>query len=171
MTPRSSRAEVRNPVLGLPAIRALQALDPQIRALLVALLLDLRRDARARSTKNWNGRKAFIAAYWAVVAVYCGHVAKALRPRRTNGRKPLVMTIRQDGYPDLAAFDWAEASRLYSERRARSGLGASMFPEATVVLDDVPIGRLSYNGRIWPLGPFRPDAQPIYDNRVVEAGS
>lgn len=46
MTDRSNRAEVRNPVLALPSVRALQALDPDLRALLVNLLKDLRSDAR-----------------------------------------------------------------------------------------------------------------------------
>ena len=78
MTSRSNRAEVRNPVLALPSIRHLQALDPETRALLRALLLDLRADARARADKCWRTRKPPLAAYWAAVAVYAGHVARAL---------------------------------------------------------------------------------------------
>jgi hypothetical protein len=168
MNARSRRAEVRNPVLALPTIRALQALDPEIRAHLCALLLDLRRNARARSEKSWKSRKAFLAAYWAVVSTYAGHVMTALRPQTQSRRKNLAMIVQQEGYRDVEAADWAEASRIYSERRDNSGLGASMFPEGTVALDGVAIGRISYNGRIWPPGPWRPDMRPIHDNRVVD---
>lgn len=78
MTLRSNRAEVRNPVLALPSIRRLQSLDPEARAALRALLLDLRADARDRADKCWRTRKPPLAAYWAAVSVYAGHVARAL---------------------------------------------------------------------------------------------
>ena len=154
---------VRNPVLGLPASRALQALAPELRALLAALLLDLRRDARLRSERSWASRKAFMAAYWAVVAVYAGHIARALCLKRGAMSRSPEMLLRQEGYPDLQAQDWAEASVLYASRRDRSGLGARMFPEAAIVLDGVAVGRISYNARIWPPGPWRPGMQPIHD--------
>lgn len=70
MTCRSSRAEVRNPVLGLPAARLLQAMPADTRTLLAVLLLDLAADARHRSRSSWESRKVFVAAYWATVAVY-----------------------------------------------------------------------------------------------------
>ena len=168
MTPRSNRADVRNPVLALPAIRALQALDPEIKALLSALLLDLRRDARARSERSWASRKAYVAAYWAAISTYSGHIVRALRQGSAR-RKPNVMIVRQAGYPDLEADDWADASRLFSERREESGLGASLFPDAILLLGGIPVGRISYNGRIWPLGEWRPDTTPIFDNRQQEA--
>lgn len=163
---RSARAHVRNPVLALPAIQALQALEPELRALLAVLLLDLRRDARTRADKSWASRKAFMAAYWSVVAVYAGHVAAALGPA-PGGRRPLGMIVRQANYPDLPAADWSEASELFAARRDRSGLGASMFPDAEVLLADIVVGRISYNGRIWPPKPWHLDVQPIHDNRVV----
>ena len=46
MTRRSSRAEVRNPFLGLPAARLIRAMPADIRALLAVLLLDLATEAR-----------------------------------------------------------------------------------------------------------------------------
>ena len=75
------------------------------------------------------------------------------------------MIIRQTGYPDLEACDWADASRLYGERREASGFGASAFPEAILLLGDISVGRISYNGRIWPLGEWHADMKPIFDNR------
>ncbi|BCH33196.1 hypothetical protein MesoLjLc_51260 [Mesorhizobium sp. L-8-10] len=59
----------------------------------------------------------------------------------------------------------ADASRIYSERRDASGLGASRWPEGQVFEGDRLIGRVSYNGRIWSPGDWRPDDVPIYDNR------
>lgn len=46
---RSNRAEVRNPILTLPAVARLRALDPETRAILQDLLLELQQDARQRA--------------------------------------------------------------------------------------------------------------------------
>jgi hypothetical protein len=76
------------------------------------------------------------------------------------------MVLRQRGYVDQVAHDWADASDRYSCRRDKSGLGASGFPEGLILLDTVPVARVSYNGRIWPLAPWAPGQKPIYDNRL-----
>lgn len=78
-TARSTRAEVRNPVLALPAMQALRNLPPGTRATLRALLLDLGADSRTRADTCWKKHKAPMAAYWKAVAVYAGHVARGLR--------------------------------------------------------------------------------------------
>lgn len=163
---RSARAEVRNPILTLPAFKALLALDPPVRALLVALLRDFQHDARARAQHSWDRHKPPIAAYWAAAGVCAGHAAKALRPERRRRGNALRMIVRQPGYSDLVACDWADASRLYCHRRDKSGLGASGFAEATILLDGIAVGRISYNGRIWPLVPWTNEVEPIYDNRL-----
>ncbi|WP_237751518.1 hypothetical protein [Sphingobium sp. DC-2] len=165
MTRRSSRAEVRNPVLGLPAARLIQAMPADTRALLSVLLLDLAAEACHRSRSSWERRKVFVAAYWATVAVYAGHIARVLggTRQRSASRKPF--RIEQKGYAELAAANWAEASNLYCERRDRSGLGASMYPEALLLIADTPVGRISYNGRIWLPGDWEPGTEPLYDNR------
>jgi hypothetical protein len=83
VTQRSSRAEIRNPVLGLPAINALRNLDPAAQEALRLVLLDLQRDARRRAEKSWQTHKPPLAAYWSAVGVYAGHIARTLRlPRR-----------------------------------------------------------------------------------------
>src|SRR3546814_16743080 len=122
--------------------------------------------ARGRSVVCWENRKVFVAAYWATGAVYAGHVARVLggAGRQAASRKPF--RVIQRGFPELAAANWANASDLYCERRARSGLGASMFPEAMVLIAETPVGRISYNGRIWLPGEWERDAEPLYDNRV-----
>lgn len=169
MTRRSSRAEVRNPVLGLPAARLLQAMPADTRSLVGLLLTDLACDARRRSRASWDSRKAFIAAYWATVAVYAGHIARVLfgSERRPVMRKPFM--IVQKGYPDLPASTWAEASHLYCKRRDQLDLGASMYPEAVILIAGTPVGRISYNGRIWMPGPWQSGDTPLFDNRLSGA--
>lgn len=82
---RSLRPDVRNPILRLPAIARLDALDEKSRAALRAVLLDIRTAAQANASKCWRTHKAPMAAYWKVVAVYTGHIARTLRPRRARG--------------------------------------------------------------------------------------
>lgn len=78
MGTRSNRAEVRNPVLALPAAAGLRALPPEARSALRAVLLDLAADAQRRSHECWSRRKAPMAAYWMAVGVYCRHIARAM---------------------------------------------------------------------------------------------
>lgn len=79
MSERSNRPDVRNPVLALPAAARLRELDADSRAALRAVLLDLRADARERAETCWRRHKAPMTAYWKAVAVYAGHLARALR--------------------------------------------------------------------------------------------
>jgi hypothetical protein len=76
---RSSHPHVRNPVLALPSVARLQSLSPVARAELRQLLLELRADAQVRADDCWRRHKAPMAAYWKVVSVYAGHVARVLR--------------------------------------------------------------------------------------------
>lgn len=79
MSQRSNLATVRNPVLALPGVKRLQALPPFAREGIREVLLDIRRDAHERAEKCWRKHKAPMAAYWKAVAVYAGHLARALR--------------------------------------------------------------------------------------------
>lgn len=80
LTLRSSRPEVRNPVLALPAAKAIQErLDGPARAVLADLLADLAKDASARAKHAWKTHKAPMALYWKVVAVYARHLSRAIR--------------------------------------------------------------------------------------------
>lgn len=164
----SSRAEIRNPVLALPAAPVLATIAPDTRALLALLLGDLQQDARSKAHQNWNRHKAVMAAYWSAVATYAGHIRRALeRPSGNRGRKPLM--LRQPGYPSIAVRDWADASRCYCERRDHSGLGARDFAEAELAINDTVIARVSYNGRIWLAGDWQPGDTPLYDSAATVA--
>lgn len=57
-------------------------LPPEAREALSGALVDLRRDARKRAELQWCRNKAPMAFYWRVVAVYAGHLTRALRAER-----------------------------------------------------------------------------------------
>lgn len=77
--PRPLRAQIRNPVLGLPtAITALASLDADANAALRAALCVIRDDARIRAESSWRSHKAPMAVYWKCVAVYSNHIQRAL---------------------------------------------------------------------------------------------
>lgn len=74
-----TRREVANPVLALPAARALMRLDPACRAALADVLRDLADDAAARAQRSWAQNKGIMAAYWKAVSVYTRHIRRVLR--------------------------------------------------------------------------------------------
>lgn len=76
---RSARREVRNPILGLPAFKRLEALPPEAREALAEVLGEIALDARARGEKCWRTHKAPMAAYWKACSVYAGHIRRAVR--------------------------------------------------------------------------------------------
>lgn len=78
-TARSSRLEVRNPILALPGVKLAFALPLEQRLALAEILQAIRVDARGRADKAWNTGKAPMAAYWKAVSVYAGHLARAIK--------------------------------------------------------------------------------------------
>ena len=86
MSARSTKAEVRNPILALPSIAELRALSPEARFALQDVLLDIQHDARLRAERSWRSRKPSVAAYWAACGVYAGHIARAIGPGRGRRR-------------------------------------------------------------------------------------
>lgn len=89
-------AERRNPLLVLPSVRALHGLDDATRELLAGLLFELRADALRRADLSWRTRKPPMAAYWAAVAVYAGHLARCLRRERRKEGKGHPAGVRYD---------------------------------------------------------------------------
>lgn len=66
------------------------------------------------------------------------------------------------------AKDLREASAIYCRERDKSGLGASRWPEREVYDDSLPTGedivaRISYNGRVWAPGEWKPGVEPIME--------
>jgi hypothetical protein len=76
-----------NPLLKLPADRALRSLPREQRAPLQALLRELRAQADAEAEKSWRKRKGPMAAYWRAVATYARHTAHALS-KAQDGTSP-----------------------------------------------------------------------------------
>jgi hypothetical protein len=76
---RSNRAEVRNPVLALPAFKAVHDLPDPVKLALAALLDNLSKDAEAKAESSWLKKKGPIAAYWKAVAVYSKHASRSIR--------------------------------------------------------------------------------------------
>jgi len=86
---RSARADVRNPVLALPGVAQLRALDPSTRAAIAGALREIQADARERADKCWKTHKAPMALYWKAVGVYAGHLARALS-------RPIAATVERE---------------------------------------------------------------------------
>lgn len=118
---RSIRADVRNPLLQLPAVQALAKLSPECRAAMRGLLRDISADARARADKCWKQHKAPMAAYWKAVAVYANHASRLFRPlaepiaRTTPETRQALIDLnaavsawRVTGKPDLALISAAQ---------------------------------------------------------------
>ena len=77
--PRSSRKEVRNPLILLPSAQAFKKLPPECRAAMRALLKEMRADLRKKAEHSWRKSKAPVAAYHKAMAVYAGHIYNLLK--------------------------------------------------------------------------------------------
>jgi hypothetical protein len=69
----------RNPLLDLPAGRALLELPKTDRDRIAAVMRELRAQANTEAETAWRRRKGPMAAYWRAVSTYARHVAHALR--------------------------------------------------------------------------------------------
>ena len=79
MSNRSFRPDVRNPVLGLPAVQKIAGFEPDVRAALASLLKDLSLTVREKAQESWRKNKGPMAVYWKAVGAYAGHINRALR--------------------------------------------------------------------------------------------
>lgn len=79
-----------NPLLNLPAGRALRELPKTDRQRIEAVMRELRDQANQEADKSWRKRKGPMAAYWRAVATYARHTAHAL----STGKPPREMRIR-----------------------------------------------------------------------------
>jgi hypothetical protein len=74
---RGNKAEIRNPLLALPAAHRIKSLPVEMyRELreLAALLTEMAQDEACRADKAWSKSKGPMAAYWKAVSVYAKHV-------------------------------------------------------------------------------------------------
>jgi hypothetical protein len=94
---RSTRAEVKNPLLKLRSAEQIRDLPPETRQALAALLRDLSRDARQRAERSWRQNKAPMTVYWKAVSVYAGHLSRVLRPQSAGGGPPARLSHRGAG--------------------------------------------------------------------------
>ncbi|MFM9922712.1 hypothetical protein VLK31_06960 [Variovorax sp. H27-G14] len=76
-----------NPLLKLPAGRALLDLPAEQRAPLEAVMRELRDQANTEAEKSWLKRKGPMAAYWRAVSTYARHLAHALSAGAPCGRR------------------------------------------------------------------------------------
>ncbi|WOB06499.1 hypothetical protein [Piscinibacter gummiphilus] len=83
---RSLRADVRNPLLQLPAAKRLAELPPEAQEALKALLVDIRNDCRVRAEECWRKHKAPMAAYWKATGVYANHAQRLLKGAASTTR-------------------------------------------------------------------------------------
>jgi hypothetical protein len=85
MTARSSRREVRNPILSLPVVvEALAEMTPEEATRWRRILLAIQADAREKAELNWRRHKGPVAYYWKATGVVCGHLAKVIRLTRQS---------------------------------------------------------------------------------------
>lgn len=75
---RSSRHDVRNPLLTLPSVQAAMALPHEQRQVFTAILGDLVADARERAQVSWRQNKGPMAAYWKAVGAYAEHLRRLM---------------------------------------------------------------------------------------------
>lgn len=79
---RSSKPEVRNPVLALPEAQELARLlaaHPEIQRAAITLLRAISNKSRANAENSWRRHKPPMASYWKQTAVWFRHIAVAMK--------------------------------------------------------------------------------------------
>lgn len=121
--PRSSRPDVRNPMLSLTEITEGWAALPRVaRLAMIDFLKAISKSARTQGAYHWSKNKYSSASYWMTKAVFARHLAnaganieKALRAREGHTRETTLtpqdalqlLAIRNhlvQGRPDQALF-------------------------------------------------------------------
>jgi hypothetical protein len=78
MADRSSRREVRNPLLALPEAKAIMDQPREDRIIQAALFRAFAAACRKKAQVCWDTHKAPMAVYWKAVSVVAGHVARIM---------------------------------------------------------------------------------------------
>lgn len=103
---RSALAEVRNPILGLPAARSIMMLPPAVRGPLAYLLRVLAQQADEKAEEAWRKRKGILAAYWRAVCTYAKHIARAIEPKAHEPSAALSPWMPMAPVRDLNVAPW-----------------------------------------------------------------
>jgi hypothetical protein len=77
-----------NPLLQLPAGKALMALPEPDRRRIEAVMRELRDQANTEAENAWRKRKGPMAAYWRAVSTYARHTAHALSQPSQGAKAP-----------------------------------------------------------------------------------
>jgi hypothetical protein len=134
-----------NPLLKLPAGRALLALPREQREPLEAVLRELRAQADVEAENAWRRRKGPMAAYWRAVATYARHTAHALsKGAETNPQKG-----------DQPRFERGREGMEPAVCESAAGRGAHGAPAlATLPQYASPVGGPMGSGQPAAAGPF-----------------
>jgi hypothetical protein len=68
----------------------------------------------------------------------------------------------------VRAANLAGISRAARDYITDNDLGGGNFAPDPITKNGESVGRVSYNGKIWPLGEWTPNMQPIYDPAVED---
>lgn len=84
MKARSTREDVRNPLLTLPEAVAMRDLPPEAKAALRKALLAFKASCREKAEKCYRTHKPPMYAYWKAWAVNAGHAARLLKEGKSS---------------------------------------------------------------------------------------
>lgn len=91
MTERSSRPEVRNPILAMPEVmEEFSALPPEARQALVRMLSKMSRHFHANGDAAWDKNKYYVAGYWKGWGVYARHASLAGRAAEAQSQLEII---------------------------------------------------------------------------------
>jgi hypothetical protein len=72
---------------------------------------------------------------------------------------PMFLQIGRRRY-EVASFE--QASAMFCKARDVAGEGASRTPSVRIVTENgAELARISYNGRVWPAGEWKPGTLPL----------
>lgn len=135
---RSSRREVRNPLVTLPAVARIVCLPHALQLALRCLLIELRDECRTRAEKCWRTGKGPMALYYKVVGVYVTHTARLLRsdplPRRITAEAAYERLAAKLQGDDLKALEVLYAASLRPS--AVDCMQASLFAQPPAASND-----------------------------------
>jgi hypothetical protein len=135
-----------NPLLALPAARAIAALPRSQREPLERLLRELRSQANDQAELAWARRKAPMAAYFRAVSTYARHCAHVLSRPRAGRAEALYLVIEAEA-PNPEAI-----AKIASAVLERAGLRVRPVPPEEFVPPD----------QVTTVGP----GEPAADNAV-----